>query len=227
MIPASLFDDVLRTFPAVRELSPELHEQLRDTAIPLSLPAGVVAFEEGSECSAFPLLTKGRIRVTKPAPNGREIALYRVDPGDTCVLNLNCLLEGSRLAARGTVSRDCEGISIPQLVFFRLMNEAIGFRLWIFRSLSGRVLDLMELISEIAFHRLDQRLARLLGARSEESPDRVVRRTHQDLADELGSVREIVSRILGSFADSGYVRLERGQIHVLDPEGLRRVAEGV
>lgn len=227
MIPTTLFDEVLRTFPFLRELPSELQGLLRDSAVPLHFPAGMVAFEEGSECAAFPLLTRGLIRVAKPAPNGREIALYQVGPGDTCVLNLNCLLEGSRLAARGTAAQDCEGISIPQNLFFRLLHDALEFRLWVFRSLSGRVLELMELISEVAFHRLDQRLARLLLAEYDKTGDEIIRKTHQEFASDLGSVREIVSRILGGLAEEGLVRLERGQVQVLDPVGLRERTRGL
>lgn len=227
MITTTIFDDVLREFACVRELEPDLRELIRETGVPLRFPAGVVAFEEGTACNAYPMLTKGRIRVAKPAPNGREIALYRVDPGEVCVLSLNCLMAGSPFAARGIVSRDCEGIAIPHAVFFRLLDEAPGFRMWAFRTLSDRILDLMQLISEVAFRRLDQRLARVLVDRAQDEHSDVVRRTHQEFADELGSVREIVSRILGSLADEGLVRLERGQVHLLDVERLRQVAEGL
>ena len=225
MITTTIFDDVLREFACVRELPPDLQDLIRESAIPLRFPAGVVAFEEGSVCDAYPMITKGRIRVAKPAANGREIALYRVDPGEVCVLSLNCLMADSTFAARGTIARDCEGIMIPQPVFLRLVNEAAGFRLWVFRTLSERILGLMQLVSEVAFRRLDQRLARILLERASDQPDLVVRRTHQELADELGSVREMISRILGTFADAGLVRLERGQIHVLDTKGLQKCAE--
>ena len=85
----------------------------------------------------------------------------------------------------------------------------------------------MELVTEIAFHRLDQRLARLLVNEFEKSGGPVILKTHQELASDLGSVREIVSRILGSFSDNGLVRLERGKVHVLDSAGLRELSGGL
>lgn len=226
MITGSQFDTIRREFAPVRELDPALQDLLRDSAIPVRLPAGTVVFEEGAECSAYPMLTRGRIRVTKSAPNGREISLYKVEPGEVCVLSLHCMVAESYFAARAVVTQDCEGILIPQPVFMRLVHENAAFRTWAFRTLAERILEMMEVISEVAFHRLDQRLARILVEQAEDRPAAVLTRTHQDFADELGSVREIVSRILGAFADAGFVRLERGRVHVLDPNGLRRVSEG-
>lgn len=224
MIESPLFDDLLREFPTVRELEPDLLDLVRETSTPLRAEAGVVAFEEGSICSAYPMLTRGRIRVVKPAPNGREIGLYRVDPGEVCVLSLNCLMAGTDFTARGIAARDCEGVTVPQATFVRLLEEAPGFRMWVFHSLSERILGLMALVEEVAFSRLDQRLARILVDRTRESQKSTLKRTHQEFADELGSVREIVSRILGSFSDAGYVRLERGQVQVLDADALQKLA---
>lgn len=225
MISAAQFDSLAGHFPALGNLSDSLREAVMGCAVPFQLKAGTVAFDCYANCDSFPMLTEGRIRVAKPAPNGREILLYRVEPGQTCVLTLNCLLSDSEYGARGVVSRDCSGVAVPQSMFLRLIDAHPGFRDFVFQSLSQRVLELMELIEEVAFNRLDQRIAKMLVSASASGHAAPIEKTHQQIADELGSVREIVSRILGSFADGGLVQLERGRIRVVDQDGLQKVSD--
>jgi CRP/FNR family transcriptional regulator len=225
MISSAQFEALAGFFPVLQELPDALRESVMGAAVPFQMKVGTVAFDTYAACDSFPLLTEGRIRVAKPAPNGREILLYRVEPGQTCVLTLNCLLSDVEYGARGVVSRDCTGAAIPRSMFLRLVDAHPGFREFVFRSLSRRVLELMELIEEVAFNRLDQRIAKLLVSASGNGNVKPIEKTHQQIADELGSVREIVSRILGSFADSGMVQLERGRISVVDPDGLQKVSE--
>lgn len=225
MITPAAAAELSRHFEAIRGLEPRLLERLRENALPLHLDRGQLAFDEGSPCSAFVLLTDGTIKVAKPTPSGREILLYRVEPGQTCVLTLNCLLEELRYPARGTATLECYGAVLPRPFFMEMMEEAPEIRQMVLRSLSLRIVELMGLVEEVAFHRLDQRLARLLLSRTADDPEMLLHRTHQELADELGSVREIVSRILGSFADEGLVQLERGRIRVTNPDSLRERSE--
>ena len=227
MISPEQYSVLQQHFPAIGELPAEAQESVRNSVAPFRLGAGDVAFDVDASCEGFPMLIDGRIRVTKPAPSGREILLYRVDPGQTCVLTLNCLLSNSDYSARGVASRECTGFALPQAQFLSFVDHHAGFRNFVFRTLSGRILELMELIEEIAFHRLDQRLAKALLKASEADASGTVPKTHQQIADELGSVREIVSRILGSFADDGLVRLERGRVAVLDRDGLQKVSRDV
>ena len=224
MTPAQ-FETLAGLFPVFGDLPDSLREAVMGCAVSFQMKAGTVAFDTYADCTSFPMLVEGRIRVTKPAPNGREILLYRVEPGETCVLTLNCLLSDSEYGARGVVSKDCAGFAIPQSMFLRLIDAHPGFREFVFRSLSRRVLELMELIEEVAFNRLDQRIAKMLVSASTNGDAASIEKTHQQIADELGSVREIVSRILGSFADGGLVQLERGRIRVVDKDGLQKGSE--
>jgi len=225
MISREQFDAVSEHFPVLDKLGPELREEVMHGAGEFQMKAGAVAFDTYANCDSFAMLTEGRIRVAKPAPNGRELLLYTVQPGDVCVLTLNCLLADAEYGAKGLAATDCAGVSIPQTLFLRLVDQDDSFRSFVFRSLSRRVLELMELVEEVAFNRLDQRLAKLLVSQSANGISTPVEKTHQEIADELGSVREIVSRILGTFADNGLVQLERGRIRVLDADGLQRVFE--
>ena len=162
----------------------------------------------------------GSIRVSKTSANGRELPLYRVTPGETCVISSSCLLGNEDYNARGIAETETEMVMLPQADFNALLAEP-AFRGFVFHLFADRIADLMQLIEEVAFHKLDQRLATLLLGKG-----RLVHTTHQHLADELGSVREIISRLLKGFAAQGLVKLSREQVEILDPAGLRRIAGG-
>lgn len=200
---------------------PELAGVLRaeqGTLPRMRVPAGTQVFAPGQPCAGFPLVLSGSIRVVKRSASGRELPLYRVGPGDTCIVSSGCLLGQEDYNASGVAETDTELALIPRARFEALLAEP-AFRGFVFRLFAERMAELMALVEEVAFRRLDQRLAaRLLGR----GP--VLRLTHQQLADELGSVREIVSRLLKGFAEQGCIRLGREQIEILDPAALRRAA---
>ena len=184
------------------------------------MPAGSVLFSAHQPCSGFPLVLEGSVRVSKSAPNGREILLYRVEPGESCILSGSCLLGRSEYSASGIAETDVEVLVIPPPLFNELMLQHEPFRQYVFGMYAMRLSDVMELVEEVAFRKLDTRLAQLLVQRGP-----VVLETHQKLADELGSVREIVTRLLRSFEQRGWVRLERERITVLDPQALSSFAQ--
>lgn len=145
--------------------------------------------------------------------------LYRVQPGDSCILTVSCLLGRAHYPAAGVVEEDLAAYNISRDLFNYLLEESTLFREFVFRFFAERVATLMELIEEVGFRPLDQRLAATLIGRGT-----IVRVTHQTLADEVGSVREVVSRILKNFERRSILRLERGQIHILDEAALRQIA---
>ncbi|SEF48091.1 Crp/Fnr family transcriptional regulator [Thauera chlorobenzoica] len=207
-------------YPVLAALSPSGRRCLLEAARWMRVPGGTCLFDEHQACAGFPFVVDGSIRVVKSAPNGRELPLYRVGAGETCILSTSCLLGREDYRARGVTESDTVLMLLPQAVFEDLLGER-PFREFVFHLFAERIAELMQLIEEVAFRRLDQRLAaQLLGK------GRTLHLTHQQLADELGSVREIVSRLLKGFADQGLVRLGREQVEILDPAGLRRVASG-
>jgi len=206
-------------YPPFASLPPARLEQLLDEAPTTTVPAGTVMFDEKNPCMAFPLLLEGTVRVSKTAPNGRELQLYRVVPGEACLLTSSCLLGHAPYSARGVTEQDTTLVTLPAPVFNQLVVEHEPFRTYVFSLFADRISELMQLVEAVAFQRLDQRLAALLLGKG-----KVIRTTHQQLADELGSVREIVSRLLRSFADQGLVALSREQIEIRDPGGLRGIA---
>jgi CRP/FNR family transcriptional regulator len=225
-MPATLEKDATRSkllerFPVLRDLPAPRLERLLAEAQLLQAPAGTVLFDASQPCRGFPLVLEGAVRVSKFAPNGREILLYRVEPGQGCVLSGGCLLGHTDYTARGIAEQDVTLLSVPPPVFNELVLELEPFRRFVFGMYGERLSEVMELVEEVAFRRLDERLAQLLVRRGP-----VLEATHQKLADELGSVREIVSRLLRTFEERGWVKLERERITVLDPRALAGLLRG-
>jgi CRP/FNR family transcriptional regulator len=187
----------------------------------LHVRSGSVVFDERQACQGFPLIAQGCIRVVKPSAQGRELPLYRVQPGDTCVISSSCLLGRSDYNVRGIAEEDSTLVLLSPALFDELLATP-DFRQFVFGTFAQRMAELMQLVEEVAFQKLDQRLAqRLLG----HGPQLNI--THQQLADELGSVREMVSRLLKGFADQGWVRLGRERIDILNAQRLRHVSQGL
>lgn len=207
-------------YPVIDALAPAARAHLLAAARWMDVPAGALLFDDRQACEGFPFVVEGSVRVAKCAANGRELPLYRVTPGETCIISSSCLLGHDDYNARGVTEAPTRLMLLPKAVFDELLGDA-AFRDFVFHLFAQRIADLMQLIEEVAFRRLDQRLAALLLGKG-----RLLHVTHQHLADELGSVREIVSRLLKGFAEQGLVRLGREQIEVLDAAGLRRLAGG-
>jgi len=211
---------LLELYPVLAGLPDErLAALLRPQAV-MQLPAGTQVFAEHQPCQGFPLLVEGSIKVVKQAANGRELMLYRVTPGGSCIISSSCLLGHSDYNARGIAETPLTLLALPVPSFTALMLEHPPFRDFVFHLFAERIGELMQLVEEVAFARLDQRLAKLLLARNEDQ----LGITHQQLADELGSVREIVSRLLKGFAAQGLVALGREQLSITDRAGLQKIA---
>ena len=208
-------------YPVLAELPQKARQQFAAAAQAVTVPAGATLFDERQPCQGFPFVLAGAIRVAKVAANGRELPLYRVTPGESCIITSSCLLGNVPYNARGTTEGETTLMMLPRDMFSELLAQA-PFRNFVFNLFAERMADLMRLVEEVAFLKLDQRLAALLLGRG-----RIVRATHQQLADELGSVREMVSRLLKGFAEQGLVALGRERIEIRDAAGLRRIAQDV
>jgi CRP/FNR family transcriptional regulator len=208
---------LLDRFPA---LPPPIAERILAGSSLVRAPAGSLLFDARQPCRGFPLVLQGGVRVSKSTPGGREILLYRVEPGQGCILSGGCLLGDTDYTARAVAESDTVLLSIPPALFQALMVDAEPFRRFVFGMYGERLAEVMELVEEVAFRRLDVRLAQLLAARGP-----VLETTHQKLADELGSVREIVSRLLRGFEERAWVKLERERITVLDRAALAAMGD--
>jgi CRP/FNR family transcriptional regulator len=197
----------------------ELAQTLASAAQPVSAPAGTQLFAPGLPCRQFLLLLDGVVRVQALSKNGREIVLYRIYPGDSCVVTASCLLGSIAYPATGIAETPIQGAMLPNSVFERLLAESSAFRRFVFSTYAARLTDLVARVEEVALERIDVRLARLL-LRLAPPTTSIVERTHQDLAADLGSAREVVSRQLKTFEQSGWVELQRGYVHLLNRHAL-------
>jgi len=211
-------NDLIPLYPVLGKLPAALLQRVGEALQRIDLPAGTVVFDERQPCRGFPFVLGGAIRVAKLSASGRELPLYRVLAGESCIITSSCLLGHADYNARGVSEGETTLVLLPRPLFDEMMGEP-AFRDFVFALFSERMAELMQLVEEVAFRKLDQRLAALLLGKG-----RMVRATHQQLADELGSVREMISRLLKGFAEQGLVRLGREQVEVLDPAGLRRIA---
>jgi CRP/FNR family transcriptional regulator len=209
-------DQVLALYPCLQGLPEPLAQPLAGLTV-LHLDQGSTLFDEGSPCTGFPLVMAGEVRVAKASAGGRVLYLYSVRPGESCVITQGCLLGQQHYNARGVAHTALSLCLLPQALFERLLATHAPFRRFVFSLFAERFAELMALVEDVAFKRLDQRLARLLVDRGP-----VLHATHQALADDLGSVREIVTRLLHHFADQGWVELGRERIGVLQPQRLAR-----
>ena len=220
MTPALCRKQLLDLYPVLASLAEKDLETLLQSMAVMNVPAGVQLFGEHQPCMGFPLLLEGNIKVVKLSNSGRELMLYRVTPGSSCIISSSCLLGKSNYNARGIAETPLVLVVLPVTDFSRLLLDTPAFRDFVFHLFAERISDLMQLVDEVAFSRLDQRLAkRLLGGNED-----VLTITHQQLADDLGSVREIISRLLKGFATQGLVALGREQVRITDRAGLQRLA---
>lgn len=207
---------VVAAYPFLASLPPALAQRFESEAQVLRLGAQQRVFGEHDACRGFPLVLAGSIRVAKSDARGRRLKLYDVGPGDSCILTSSCLLSQREYPAEGVTETAVELALLPASLFGALVDGFEPMRRHVFALFSDRLVEMMQLVESVAFQRLDQRLAaRLLGHGA------ILRLTHQQLADELGTAREIVSRVLAQFADEGLIRSGRQEIEILDPARLR------
>jgi len=208
-------------YPAIAALPAPLRiPVLTRLASHLHVPAGARLFEQGAPCQGFPLVLNGEVRVARGTAGGRSLELYRVTPGEMCVASTSSLFGQSLLVAHGVAAQATELVVISPAGFEQWVADP-DFRRHVFGIFADRLADLMALAEAVAFQRLDQRLAGGLLGRGT-----VIATTHQSLADELGTVREIVTRLLKRFERAGWLRLGRERIELLDAAALRQVATG-
>jgi CRP/FNR family transcriptional regulator, anaerobic regulatory protein len=211
----------LSAFPPLKELEASARELLSKHSKIVEAPIGTVGYREGGACGAYVMRLAGQSRVYKVSASGREILLYRVAAGETCVITTTCLLGNSNYPASTIVEEAITDVIIPSNAFNQLMIDSKVFRTFVMTNYGALISDLIVLLDEVAFHSLDARLAKLLM----DAGDKEINRTHQQMADELGTAREVVSRQLKRFEQKGWVALGRGHVEVKDKIALNKAAQ--
>ena len=222
MINQEQFNRIAQALPALEQGDPQLVHEFKQAATFVRIPAGKDVFVEGDEVDTIALLVSGVVRVYKIGETGREITLYRFGLGESCILTANAILSRRNFPAIATVEQDAEAIIIPAGIFRSWVNRYDLWRSFVFDLLSQRLAILMEIVDEVAFQRMDARVASFLLERAQAGNP--VRTTHQEIAAELGSSREVISRILEDFSSLKLVRSMRGTVEILDFKGLQKSA---
>ncbi|RAI44526.1 Crp/Fnr family transcriptional regulator [Rhodoplanes roseus] len=216
-------DDTWRArFPALAMLPEAERGLLAERTVPMALPAGTTVFEPHQACGSFLFVRSGQVRVYQLDQDGREIVLYRLGPGSICILTTLALLAGDRYGAFAVTETPVDAAALPGRSFDDLLGRSPRFRSFVFAAHAERMVDLMRVIRSVAFESIESRLAaRLLTLAAD---TRALSITHQQLAAEIGSAREVVSRHLKSFERRGWVSLARNRIEVKNAASLREAS---
>ena len=209
-----------RHYPVLATAPVGLAAELASASRPFTAEAGAVLFDQDGPCTGFGLIFQGEVEVGRPSPGGRQLLLYRLGPGDTCVLTVNCLVGLGNYPARGVVRERVRGAIVPRPLFERLLAEVSAFRMQTLELFSRRLSRLLSLMEGMAFSPVEQRLAALLV---ENGPAVVA--TQQELADMAGTAREVVSRQLGVWTQAGLIHTAGGVVTVRNAERLRAIVE--
>jgi CRP/FNR family transcriptional regulator len=219
MINQEHYERIRRALPVLQRADAQLERDFRQTAFFARIPAGRDVFVEGDRVDGIALLISGVVRVYKIGETGREITLYRFGLGQSCILTANAILSQRSFPAIATVEQEAEAVMIPADAFRDWVRRYDLWREFVFDLLSQRLASVMAIVDEVAFGRMDRRVAALLLNRAQiQNPMRI---THQEIAAELGSSREVISRLLEDLASDGLIRAGRGTIEILDHESLK------
>lgn len=210
----------LELFPELLELDKKHQQRLKEVVQFKLLTRGEIAYQPGWECGNFLMCLSGRTRVFRSSESGREILLYRVASGQTCVLTTSCLMANSTFPADSIAEEETLLAAIPMNAFNDLMSQSTEFRKFVHNNYGELLSDLILLVNEVAFSRVDIRLARYLLKIADDRG--IVNTTHQQLALDMGSVREVISRHINEWEREGWLESQRGKICLLERDKLNQ-----
>jgi CRP/FNR family transcriptional regulator, anaerobic regulatory protein len=211
-------DQWIGQFKGLDKMSGEHLRLLRSGVHFPVLEAGAIAYRQDWECPNYLMCIEGQTRVFKISSSGRELLLYKVGTGGTCLLTTQCLLSKTRFPAESIAETRTTLAAVPAGLFHELMAASPTFRDVVLDDYAKLLTSMFSLVDDLAFATVEQRLARRLLA--EADADSVVAKTHQQIASDVGSVREVVSRQLGEWERAGVISLQRGQVQILDRAAL-------
>jgi len=216
---------LVSVFPFYTDLTAAQQQEVRRQARALHWPAGRILLEEGVICQHISWIVTGRIRVYKLSPDGREVTLYRIHGGDTCLISASCIMNSRGFPAVAETETDTHVLSIPAALFRSLLQTSSTLQEYVLSRSLERLTSVVGVIDSMLFTRRSTAVAAFLLQRITETGHPDVTITHQGLAVELGTAREVVSRTLRDLQNDGIVRLSRGRIHVVDQSALAALAE--
>ena len=218
---SNLKSRLVTAVPGLADADDALLEQLLESAQVVKLDRDRFVFHAGDLCQAFLILLDGEVRVQLTSASGREVTLYRIGPGGSCILTTSCLLSNEHYPAEAIAESDVEALAIPVSSFQSALESSQWFRRFVFDGFSSRLTSVIQKIEQIAFTAIDVRLAAVLLDLDRKGVEKI---THQDIAVELGTAREVVSRHLKRFESEGWVQLGRGQVSLTNRAQIEALA---
>jgi len=211
--------DWTERFKGTSSLPREVRDRLLEGARIVQISAGKIVFSPDNIPNGLIFLVEGTVRVSHTSENGRDIVLYRLEAGESCVLTTACMLAEEAYNAEGIAETNVVSVVLPRNLFDRLAAEEESFRSFVFAAYSRRLIDLLRVVDDVAFGRIDVRLAQRLIALANDNEE--IDATHQQLASELGTAREVISRVLQDFSKRGIINQTRGHISLTNRSLLR------
>ncbi len=215
------FQKINSTYPELANIKEKIWTDAIEHARLLEARPETTLFSGSVSCNNFMLILEGTIRIYQTAEDGREITLYRIEAGNLCILSLNSLLKKQSFTAIAQTESDVKALVLSSENFKLMMDKIEPFRDFVVSTLTERLCETIYLIQDTAFNHLNMRLACMLGGLFERNHGPILKITHQELAFELGTTREVISRILKEFEKQNCVKLSRGYIELASAEGLQ------
>ncbi len=194
---------------------PNLVQAIQQKGHLLRIHAGESLIQIGQYIKYMPLILSGSLKIMREDDDGKELLIYHVDPGETCAMSITCCMGDTKSNVRAEAEEDTTLIAIPIHLLDQWSSEYVSWKHFIMRTYQKRFEDLLKTIDSIAFQKLDDRLLQLLKEKSLKSPEQVITATHQEIANELHSSREVISRLLKKLENEGTVKLGRNKIQWL------------
>ncbi len=220
MISENNTEKILSAFNFLGQSDEDTRKRFLQSASMALLEPGQYVCHQGAECAHLALVLSGTARVYKLGENGREITLYRIGRGESCILTASCILSQMPFPAFAVCEEAVEAAVIPAALIRQWLAESSLWRDYVFGLVAHRMADIISLVEEVVFRRMDQRIADYLLQHSSENNQRI-EITHQLMASDLGTSREVVSRILKDFESHGLIRVARGSVEITDPAQLQ------
>ena len=206
------YREFIDTFQELHNAPERVVKDILLKAVIRSFPAGMLIYSEGDTCADIAFILAGELRVYKAAEGGREITLYEIGRGETCILNASCVLANTSYPANAVSIKEGAMLLLPADDFRKLMETSEAVRHFVFGIMSRRLTTVMALVEDVAFGRMDIRLREYLSEKAEHG---ILRSTHQKIAGDLGTSREVISRLLKDLERKGMVALSRSEITFL------------
>ncbi|MGL5754672.1 MAG: Crp/Fnr family transcriptional regulator [Paraclostridium sp.] len=221
-----IFNELCNTYSFINNLDDYGKNILKSNLIVENFESSYQIMGKGGQCSGFSLILKGIIRVYKISDKGKEVTLYKLSSGDTCYLSISCMLTNETFPAFAEVIDTAKIVFIPNDIFNKYIYNTLDFQKYMVNNLFQKYIDVINLLEEIAFERMDVRISKyLIDASRKINNSNFLYLTQERISQELGTSREVVTRILMDFKNKDIITTQRGKITIINREKLNYISQ--